>query len=75
MSSSLGSCDMTMTNKSAKYGGNDFVPTRQFNRWWAQRAHPTISGFEFCFTSPERRLDQTRTSGEVGRALFEHVAA
>jgi len=34
-----------------------------------------IFGFAFRFTSPERRLDQARTSGGVGRALFEHVAA
>ena len=28
-----------------------------------------------CFLSPVRRLDLARTSGGVGRALFEHVAA
>jgi hypothetical protein len=29
----------------------------------------------FRFLSPVRRLDQMQTSGEVGRALFEYVAA
>jgi len=29
----------------------------------------------FVFSSPVRRFDQARTSGGVGRALFEHVAA
>jgi hypothetical protein len=37
-------------------------------------AHP-IFGFAFRLLPPERRLDQTQTSGGVGRALFEHVAA
>ena len=36
------------------------------------KAHPFLG---FAFLSPERRLDQARTSGGVGRALFEHVAA
>ena len=43
--------------------GGHSVPTLRFR------------GFVFLFSSPERRLDRARTSGAVGRALFEHVAA
>ena len=44
------------------------------------RAVPDIVGvahpfFGFVFYSHVRRLDQARTSGGVGRALFEHVDA
>lgn len=32
--------------------GQEFVPKRQFNRWWAQRAHPTVLGFGFFAFPP-----------------------
>ena len=41
---------------------------------WAQRAHPTISGFEFRFSSPERRR-VAETGQGILTNMFEHVDA
>ncbi len=49
--------------------GQPASPTSRRN--CARSAHKTAVDFP----SPVRRLDQARTGGAVGRALFEHVAA
>ena len=47
------------------------MPTRQFNKRWAQRVHPTISGFEFRFSSPEQRREP-RSGGKPGRRFLDY---